>query len=79
MICMAFREWSVLPLFRRPWRLVIDLEKADFIIATERWHCGDEAPAVLIDEATRFGRPFAWTYAHRSDDAGVTAERPAPR
>jgi hypothetical protein len=80
MICMAFREWSVAPLFRRPWRLVTDLEKADFIIGTERWHCGEDAPAVLIDEVTRFGRPFAWTYAHRSpEDAGVTAGRPAHR
>jgi hypothetical protein len=63
-ICMSFREGLVAPLFRRPWRLETEPKQADFIIATERWHCADDvADAVLIDDVRRFGRAFAWVYA----------------
>jgi hypothetical protein len=64
LVCMSYREWEVEPLFGRPWRLEIDPHKADFIIATERWHCADGIKdAVLIDAVERFGRPFAWIYS----------------
>jgi hypothetical protein len=63
-VCMTFREALVAPLFRRPWRLETEPAKADYFIATERWHCADDVrDAVLIDDVTRFGRPFAWIYA----------------
>jgi hypothetical protein len=63
-ICMSYRESAVAPLFRRPWRLETDPKRADFFIATERWHCAEDiTDAVLIDEVRRFGRPFAWVYA----------------
>jgi hypothetical protein len=66
-VCMSFREGMVAPLFRRPWRLETEPKQADFIIATERWHCADDVPdAVLIDEVRRFGRAFAWIYARPS-------------
>ena len=51
-------------MFGRPWRLETDPSKADFIIATERWHCAENvADGVLIDEVRRFDRTFAWVYA----------------
>jgi hypothetical protein len=76
MVCMTYREAQVAPLFRRPWRLETDPAKADFLIATERWHCADDVgDAVLIDEVKRFGRPFAWIYAR--SPAGSAASRAA--
>jgi len=64
MVCMSYREWGVEPLFGRPWRNETDPHNADFIIATERWHCADGVDdAVLIDKVERFGRPFAWVYS----------------
>jgi hypothetical protein len=63
-ICMSYRESLVAPLFRRPWRLETEPKRADFFIATERWHCAEDiTDAVLVDEVRRFGRPFAWVYA----------------
>jgi len=65
MICIAFREAMVAPMFRRPWRLEVDPEKADFIIETERWRCAQKLPVILIDEANRFDRTFSWVYARQ--------------
>jgi hypothetical protein len=62
-ICIPWREALVQPMYRRPWRLETDPDKADFLIATERMRCGEGRPVVLIDEVKRFDRPFAWTYA----------------
>jgi hypothetical protein len=63
-VCIGYRVAAVAPMFGRPWRLEPDPKRADYLIATERWRCADGiADAVLIDEVTRFGRPFAWTYA----------------
>jgi hypothetical protein len=75
-VCMADREAAVAPLFRRPWRLETDPKRADFFIATERWHCAEDVTdAVLIDEVRRFGRPFAWVYARpQARDPVQTAE-----
>jgi len=52
-------------MFRRNWIAEIDPHKADYLIATERWPCANGTPAVLVDEVTRFGRPFAQIYANR--------------
>jgi hypothetical protein len=52
-------------MFRRNWLVETHPEKADYLIATERWLCADGTTAVLVDEVTRFGRPFAKIYANR--------------
>jgi hypothetical protein len=67
LICIPWREWMVHPLLQRPWVVETDPDKADFIIATQRWRCGDNKPVVLIDEVKRFDRTFAWIYARRSE------------
>jgi hypothetical protein len=79
-ICMSFRESQVAPLFRRPWRLQPDPKQADYIIATERWHCADDvADSVLIDEVRRFDRPFAWVYVRPHPRAPGSLETAVPR
>ena len=65
LICIGAREDRVQPLLRRPWIVETDPDKADFIIATQRWRCADDKPLVLIDEIKRFDRTFAWVYARR--------------
>ena len=65
LICIGAREDRVQPLLRRPWIVETDPDKADFIIATQRWRCADDKPLVLIDEVKRFDRTFAWVYARR--------------
>jgi hypothetical protein len=65
LICIGAREDRVHPLLRRPWIVESDPDKADFIIATQRWRCADDKPVVLIDEIKRFDRSFAWVYARR--------------
>jgi hypothetical protein len=66
-VCIGYRAHAVAPMFRRPWRLAVDPKAADFLIATERWPCGDDVPdAVLIDEVKRFDRVFARTYVRRA-------------
>ena len=47
----------------RPWIVETDPDKADFVIATQRWRCADDKPLILIDEVKRFDRTFAWVYA----------------
>jgi hypothetical protein len=82
-ICIPWREAMVQPMYRRPWRLETDPDKADFLIATERMRCGEGRPVVLIDEVKRFDRPFAWTYARapqevpRSAAAGHQGQLPS--
>jgi len=72
-ICIPWREAMVQPMYRRPWRLETDPDKADFLIATERMRCGEGRPVVLIDEVKRFDRPFAWTYARAPQEAPRSA------
>ena len=67
-ICIPWREQLVDPMLKRPWIVETDPDKADFIIATERWRCAEGKRVVLIDEVKRFDRAFAWTYARRPDD-----------
>jgi hypothetical protein len=65
-ICIPWREQLVAPMFRRPWKLEFDPQKAEYVIETERSHCAPRAQAVLIDEVKRFDRAFAWTYQNRA-------------
>ena len=66
LICIPWREWMAGTLYRRPWTLELKAEEADYIIATEpQPDCAAGQNMVLIDEVTRFGRAFAWTYARR--------------
>jgi hypothetical protein len=68
MICIPSREQVIEPMLKRPWVVGTDPDKADFVIATERWRCGEDKPLILIDEVKRFDRTFAWIYARRFDD-----------
>ena len=68
----------VQPMYRRPWRLETNADKADYLIATERVNCAEKLPVVLIDEVKRFDRPFAWTYA-RQPQRMMPSAAPAPR
>jgi hypothetical protein len=68
LICIPWREWLVQPILQRPWIVETDPDKADFIIATQRWRCAENKSVVLIDEVKRFDRTFAWVYARRSDN-----------
>jgi hypothetical protein len=65
-ICIPWRELLVAPMFRRPWNLEPDPQKADYVIETERSHCAPHAESVLIDEVKRFDRPFAWAFENRT-------------
>ena len=67
LICIGTREERAHVLLRRPWIVETDPDKADFIIATQRWRCAGNKPLVLVDEVKRFDRTFAWTYARRAD------------
>jgi hypothetical protein len=68
MICIPSREQVIEPMLKRPWLVGTDADKADFVIATERWRCGEDKPLILIDEVKRFDRTFAWIYARRFDE-----------
>ena len=63
MVCISNREWAADKLFRRNWTLETEEDKADFIIATERWDCNMKGKHRLIDEVRRLDTPFAWIYA----------------
>lgn len=66
LLCLAWREQLAGVMFHRNWIAETDLDKADYLIATERWPCAEGTTAVLVDEVKRFGRPFAWIYANSS-------------
>jgi len=67
LVCIGTREERAHILLRRPWIVETDPDKADFVIATQRWRCAGNKPVSLIDEVRRFDRTFAWTYARRAD------------
>jgi hypothetical protein len=79
LICIAWREGLVESMYRRPWRLETDADKANYIIATERMNCAENRHLVLIDEVRRFDRVFAWTYAGRPQQAADPSATPAQR
>ena len=72
LICIAWRELVVAPMYRRPWRLETDPAKSDYIIATERSNCAKSQPMMLVDEVKRFGRSFAWTYTRHLREPGAS-------
>jgi hypothetical protein len=78
MLCIGFYEGLVTPMFRRPWRVEVEPEKADFIIETERWHCAEKLPVLLTDEVKRFDRTFAWVYARQPSQIGGSAAPALP-
>jgi hypothetical protein len=59
LVCIPWREYLVSPMFRQSWIVEKQVEKADFVIETERSHCAKGGN--VIDEVSRFGHPFAWT------------------
>ena len=65
LICIPWREWAVAPMLTRSWTIETDVDKADFVIETERWRCAADAGLHLIDEVKRFDQSLAWTYARR--------------
>lgn len=65
LVCLSWREQLAGVMFRRNWIAETHLDKADYLIATERWPCADGTTAALVDEVKRFGRPFARIYANR--------------
>src|SRR5258706_5745960 len=65
LVCLAWRENLAGVMFRRNWIVETHVDKADYLIATERWPCADGTTAVLVDEVKRFGRSFAQIYANR--------------
>ena len=67
LVCIGTREERADILLRRPWIVETDPDKADFIIATQRWRYAGHKPVSLIDVVRRFDRTFAWTYARRAD------------
>jgi hypothetical protein len=79
LICIPSREQLIEPMLKRPWIVQTDPDKADFIIATERWHCADERRVVLIDEIKRFDRTFAWVYAGAQKTSNGPIGDPFPR
>ena len=66
LICIPYREHMVEPMLGGKWRLELDRDKADFVVETERARCAaDDTDLVLVDEVTRAGRAFAWTFVNR--------------
>lgn len=61
--CIGWREQLAGVMFRRDWVVETEPDKADYLIATERWPCAVGTGAVLVDEVKRFDRTFAWIYA----------------
>jgi hypothetical protein len=78
-VCIAWREESAESMYRRPWRLETDPDKADYVITTENMNCAENKPFVLIDEVKRFDRAFARTYVGRSQQAVHPSLTPARR
>lgn len=70
LVCITHREWVAGKLFRRPWIVEVDSQKADFIIDTERTPCGKETGATLIDEVKRLDVSFARIYGHNRGRPG---------
>jgi hypothetical protein len=78
-ICIAWREDMVESMYRRPWRLETDLDKADYVITTQHMNCAGNRHLVLIDGVRRFDRAFAWTYARQPQEAVGPSEKPLQR
>lgn len=65
LVCIPNRGHMVEPMLGTNWRIELDPKKADFVIESERSRCAADRPSlILIDEVTRYGRAFAWTYVN---------------
>jgi hypothetical protein len=62
--CIIHRGAAMGKLFQRNWHVEVDVNKADFIIETERWRCAKGSGARLIDEVRRLDTPLAWIYGN---------------
>jgi hypothetical protein len=65
LVCIPWRERRVAQMFRRNWRVETDVRKADLLIGTERWNCGEGQAVILVDRVERFGKSFAWIYTNQ--------------
>ncbi len=64
-MCIPYREQMAGIMLDAKWRLETDPDKADFVIESQRARCAADRPALaLIDEVTRYGRAFAWTFVN---------------
>jgi hypothetical protein len=75
-MCIPYREQMAGIMLDARWRLETDPDKADFVIESERARCAADKPALApIDEITRYGRAFAWTFVStKSRWAGLAAK-----
>jgi hypothetical protein len=75
-MCIPYREQMAGIVLGDKWRLETNPDKADFVIESERARCAADKPAlVAIDEVTRYGRAFAWTFVStKSRWAGLAAK-----
>jgi hypothetical protein len=67
--CTPWREHAMGKIYPKDWIVSTDPAQADFLIETERYRCAQGRGAKLIDEVTRGGRAFAWTYAAKPTPA----------
>ena len=66
-VCIPYREQMAGIMLDPRWRLETDPDKADFVIESERSRCAADKPALAkIDEVTRDGRAFAWTFVNKT-------------
>jgi hypothetical protein len=66
-LCIPYREQMAGIMLDGKWRLETDLDKADFVIETQRYRCAADRPALLlIDEVSRYERAFAWTFVNQT-------------
>jgi hypothetical protein len=64
-VCIPYREQMAGIMLDTKWRLETDPDRADFVIETERSRCAADKPALVeVDEVTRYGRAFAWTFVN---------------
>ena len=67
LICIPYRDYMSAIMLGPKWRVVNDVDKADFVIESERWRCAADKPSLApIDEVKRYDRPFAWTYVSKA-------------
>lgn len=63
MVCVQHREWIADRLFRRNWMVAVDVDKADFVVDSERWRCTKNKDHLLIGEVQRQGVTFSRIFA----------------
>ncbi len=61
MVCINWRESMVRPLLPPGWIVETDPRRADVLIETERWRCGENSGGRVIDRVERSGVTFATT------------------